>query len=52
MELIGKLANNDTSEIGMLPSDSKYVLIKFSDKCIKILNDKQILNRLKGRTNI
>ena len=30
MEFIGKLASNDTSNIGMLPSDSKDVSIKFA----------------------
>ena len=30
MELIGKLASNDTTNIGMLPSDSKYTPIKFA----------------------
>ena len=33
MELIGKLASNDTSKIGILPSASKYVSINFSDQC-------------------
>ena len=30
MELIGKVASNDTSNIGLHPSTSKYVYIKFS----------------------
>ena len=51
MELIGKLVNKNTANIGMLSSDSKYVSIKFSDKCIHILNNKEILNGLKGRKN-
>ena len=29
MELMGKLASNNTTNIGMLPSASKYVSIKF-----------------------
>ena len=33
MELIGKLASNDTSKIGILPSASKYVSINVSDQC-------------------
>ena len=48
MELMGKLAGKDTKNIGMLPSASKYVSIKFVDKCLHILNNKEILNGLKG----
>ena len=40
MELIGKLASNETSKIGMLPSDSKDVSIKFTDQRIHIINNK------------
>ena len=40
MELIVELAINDTSKIGMLPSASKDISIKFSDQCIHILNNK------------
>ena len=40
MELIGKLLIKDISNIGMLPSASKYVSIKFSYQCIHILNNK------------
>ena len=47
MEPIDKLAGKDTSNIGMLPSASKYVSIKFADQCIHILNNKQRLNILK-----
>ena len=36
MELMGKLADKDTKNIGMLPSASKDVSIKFVDKCIHI----------------
>ena len=40
MELIGKLGSNDTSRIGMLPSHSKHVSIKFPDQCMHIINNK------------
>ena len=40
MKIIGKLASNDTSNIGMLSSSSRNVSIKFSDQCIQILNNK------------
>ena len=52
MELIGKLASNDTSKIGMLPSASKDVSVQFADQCIHILNNKDRLNGLKGSTKI
>ena len=52
MELIVKLASNNTSEIGMLPSSSKDVLIKFAYQYIHILNIKEILNGIKGSKNI
>ena len=48
MELIGKLASNDTSNLGMLSSASKDVAIKFEDQCIHMINNKEILNGLKG----
>ena len=48
MELIGKLGSNNTTNIGILPSASKYVSIKFSDQCLHILNNKEILNGIKG----
>ena len=35
---------------GMIPSASKDVSIKFSDQCIYILNNKEMLNGLKGST--
>ena len=50
MELIGKLASNDTTNIGMLPSDSKDVSFKFADQCLYMINNKEILNGLKGST--
>ena len=40
MELMGKLESNNTTNIGMLPSASKYVSINFSDQCLNILNNK------------
>ena len=52
MELMGKLASNDTTNIGMLPSASKYVSVKFADQCLHILNNKEILNGLKDSTKI
>ena len=36
----------------MLPSASRDVSVKFSDQCINILNNKEILNVLKVITNI
>ena len=50
MEPIGKLGSYDTTNIGMLPSDSKYVSVKFADQCLHILNNKERLNGLKGST--
>ena len=52
MEPIGKLSSNNASQSGMLPSASKYILIKFSDKCIHILINKDRLNGLKGSTKM
>ena len=52
MELIGKFRSNDTSNIGMLPGDLKDIYNKFSDQCIHMVNNKERLNRLKGRKNI
>ena len=48
MELVGKLADKDTSNISMLPGDSKDVFINFSDQCIHILNNTYRLNGPKG----
>ena len=48
MELMGKLEINDTTHIGIILSASKYVSIKFSNQCLHILNNKEILNGLKG----
>ena len=41
MELMGKVASNDTTNIGILPSTSKYVSINFSDQCLHILSKKK-----------
>ena len=38
MELLGKLASNDTSKFGMIPSASKYISIKFEEQCLQIIN--------------
>ena len=40
MEHIGKISSKNTSNIGVLPSVSKYVSIKFSYQCIHIHNNK------------
>ena len=40
MELICKLVSNNTTKIGMLPSASKYISIKFADQCLHIINNK------------
>ena len=37
MEIIGKLASNDTSNIGIITSASKGVSIKFTDKFIHVI---------------
>ena len=39
IELIAKLVSNDTTKIGILPSASKDVSIKFPDHCLHILNN-------------
>ena len=52
MELIGKLASNNTSNIGMLPSASKDISVKLSYQCINIINNKERLNGLKGSTKM
>ena len=52
MEVIGKLGSDDTTRIVMLTSASKDVSIKCSDQCLKILNNKEILNGLKGSTKM
>ena len=50
MEIIGKLASNKTSNIGILPSASENAFIKLVYECIHILNNKEMLNGLKGST--
>ena len=52
VELVGKLAKNNTSNIGRLLSASKDVSVKFTDHCINILNNEEILNRLRDSTKI
>ena len=52
MELMGKLSSNDTTNIGMLPSASKYVSINVVYQCLHILNNKERLNGLKGGTKM
>ena len=45
--IIDKLASNDTTKNGMLPSASKDISIKFAYQCLHILNKKEILNGIK-----
>ena len=52
MELIGKLSCNNISKIGSLPSALKGVSVKFTYQCIQIINNKEMLNGLKGSTKI
>ena len=52
MELMGKLASNNNTNIAMLPSASNYVSIKFAYQCLHILNNIKRLNGLKGSTNM
>ena len=49
---MGKLSSNDTTNIGMLPSASKDLSIKFPDQCLHIINNKEIFNGLKGSTKM
>ena len=48
MGIISKIASNDASNIGVLPSASKDVSIKFPEQCLHIINNKYSLNGLKG----
>ena len=41
MEIIGKLGSNHITKIGILPSASKEVFIKFADQCLHIINNKE-----------
>ena len=52
MELIGKLEGNNTTNIGMTTSASKYISIKFADQCLYIINNKERLNIIKGSTKM
>ena len=52
MELIGKLESNYTSNIGIIPSASKDISIKFADQCLHIINNKERLNGLKVITKM
>ena len=40
MEIIGKLGSNYTTNIGLLPSASKDVSVKFAYQCLHILNSR------------
>ena len=50
MELIGKLASNETSKIGLIQISSKDISIKIVDQFIHILNNKEKLKGLKVST--
>ena len=52
MELMSILSIYDITNIGMLPSASKYVSVSFTDQCLHTLNYKEIFNGLKGSTNM
>ena len=52
IKFIDKLSSNDTSNIGIIHSDSKYVSIKFSYQCIHIISNKEGINGVKGSTKI
>ena len=52
MELIGKLASNDTSNIVTLSNASKDISIKFAYKCINLVNKKERSNGLKSSTKM
>ena len=52
MEPIGKLGRKNTSNIEIIPNDSKDVSINFSYQCIHIIKNKERLNGLKGSTKI
>ena len=39
MEFIGILGSNNTSKVGILPSASKDVSIKFAYQCLHIINN-------------
>ena len=52
MELIGKLASDDTSKIGMLSSASTDVSINFAEQYLQIVTNNYLLNKLKSGTKI
>ena len=52
IELINKLGSKNTTNIGILTSDSKDVSIKFADQCLLNLNNKEILIGIKGITKM
>ena len=52
MELLGKLASKNKSNIRVNPSISKDVSIKLSEQCLSILDNKDRLNGLKSGTKI
>ena len=52
MEIISKLGSNYTAKIRMITSASIYVSIKFAYQCLQIINNKEVLNGLKGITKI
>ena len=52
METLGKLESNGTSNIGMIPSVSKDVSIKFAKQCLHILTNNDRLNGIKGSTKM
>ena len=52
MDLLGKLAIKNTSKIGILPSASKYVSVKFEEQFLHILNNNDQFNGLKVITKM
>ena len=52
MELVVKLASNNSTNFEVILSASKDVSFKSVDQCLHILNNKEIFNGLKGTTNI
>ena len=52
MELLSKLTSNNTSNIGIIPSASRYVSINFSEQDLHITTNKYCLKGLKGSTKM
>ena len=50
MDLIGKLGSKYNTNIGMIPSASKDVSIKFVDQFLHIIKNEEILKRIKVST--